>query len=1163
MPNELHLSLFPGLNFVRDEQGHWHTETDENAPIDDPTLKAVASRLPAAPHQPGFSDLFTAAAKSVLPLFRARPSVTSSLFANLTSESVKDDTPVEGPDHEAHLLNLFRQSDDLRLLGLQEASHELLREVSIYVGNIDPLERPKFEVYSLIARAQSHLAGGDLDTARSVLRDGNPEDPRIATFLSAVERSYAVRQSERIIQVVSAAAIVAQKRVGGFDNWANDGRPRARIMEGLQGWAREYRSLVENGMPALEAFERTKYWVMDLDHVGHVMNEEGLWNVVGEIGAMDVPNVNRPDERMNAILLHMGDRLRDRHEGEAASHVYGILENAVSYRESARERLQTLDGDLREGEIRRFLRGLTPWTAERPEDFYGTLITVGTMAITGGVGAAAGRMVAAEAGSALLGRVAAIGFQSFTQPGLNASANGIYNDGLSGLMRGLDPVADGTYMTQVEHNAVLMGGLGAGHFAATRLGGGLLMNLGISVAGMTTFDLITDPRNREVSAGLLIANSLGNDLIGRASGVAQRGVEAAPGLAWRGARALANAPTSVKILAAASLALQGCDAQTALDMIPALGMTSFFGGLALMAYSRFVGIPRGMRSERENGLGAPRGVDPAIPFTADAPLDPEGTNPGAVNPELIWSRARHAVNNFLIRFASFSVKTHAALRNREHPFPDLPLSVSIGHNRGGPSELEIMAGRARHAGEPLTQEVLLNSVLDRARQWAEEYGLVFTSAPNGGRSFTVRDADGNALVNGNVRFGFLPERGPSVEVRTVGPETDPFTDEPTVPNLIVGENASPSPMLEVDPFTGDTDPDIIVRGVPTPDQPGMLNSLGEARPPENPGDDFYTNPDLAVPTETTGAPVPHGPGITTLLGVAMVLGGCDATHAPTAVGVVAALGALIVAGRRFFAPSNLLEAPRSANSAEPAVQSEETPPPSTADALTSMTSRWRDLSTRGLSRDNFAAANRDAEELGRMAGRMFQAGDAEQSAYMELVANLWATGNETLRAHLNPILENAGTTLRPNIIRSLTLRVLRSPSSLRAAANLVSFLPRNDRADILERFVELPGGLATLMNAPRGTLLAADHVVLANAASRSLLEGNNVSLPMIRNLAAGISFEALSPLSRIVLNPRFNLESMATASERRSFLLGLLGGNQISDFEKAVIEEALLPRAIR
>ncbi|MFO1520327.1 MAG: hypothetical protein U1F57_11810 [bacterium] len=450
-----------------------------------------------------FSHAFQSAAKSFLSVFQPRASATEQILWQLNQVKEESDLDSSPSAQIRALLN--------RPLDLGESTHDRLLRVIRFVGNIDPFLRPKFQGYATVAEAQAHLLGGDLDAARATLVGGNRSDPQVASMLSAVERDYSVRQAERIIQVVSAAAMIGQKRIGGFENWAA-GDSRGSLMRGVQSWAREYRNQVAEGSSALVAFERMKFWIRDMDPLGPVMNEEHLWEVVGELGSIDVSRTPRPEERMNAILLHASDRVRDRHEGEAASYLYGILSEGIAYRDTARERLSHFDRDMRESEIRRFLRSLTPWTAERPEDFYGTLWTIGTMAVAGGVAGVAGRFVAAQAGSALAGQIASIATQSFIQPILS---------------QGLNSVADGTYFGEVLHNAALMGGLGLGHAAAARIGGGIFAEMSVSVTGMTAFDLITDARNQEVGLPLLLANSVGNDLIGRASGIVQRRIETA------------------------------------------------------------------------------------------------------------------------------------------------------------------------------------------------------------------------------------------------------------------------------------------------------------------------------------------------------------------------------------------------------------------------------------------------------------------------------------------------------------------------------------------------------------------------------------------------------------------------------------------------------------
>jgi len=718
MPNEFHLSLLTGLRFVRDEQGLWHTEADENEPVEDPTIKAVASRLPAAPHRAGLSDLFNAAAKSVLPLFRGRPNTTSSLFEPLTNDSAKDNSPVEGPDHEAHLLSLFRQSDDLRLLGLQGGSYDRLQEVSSYVSSLNPFIRPKFEAYSTIALAQSHLASGDLDTARSVLVGGLQGDSRIAAMLRAVEGAYAVRQSERIIQVVSAAALIAQKRVGGFENWASDGHRRGDIVTGLQSWAQNYRRLVEEGMPPLEAFERMKFWVRDLEHVGQVMNEENLWSVVGEIGSMNIASIPRPEERMAFTMLHVADRLRDHHEGEAAQHLYSVLENSPA-RDSVRERLSHLDGDLRSGEIRRFLRSFTPWTAERSGDFYGTLITVGTMAASGGIGGLAGRFIAREAASALAGRIVSVATQAGLQPLMS---------------QGLDPIADGTYFTQVSHNAVLMGGLGLGHAAAERIGGGLFTNLGISVSGMTAFDLVTDPRNFDVSPHLLIANSLGNDLIGRASGVAQRGLEVAP--------------NATKILAVASAALAGCDAESVGSTL-SIGA---FAGLWVLNLAMAAGRVRSLRSE------AARRTETITPEIFERV---ENTLIGVENPEIARGREMASVERIIANLTIQHVRTLTHPRDPQFvAAPDLPMSVQTG-----PGHIEIVVPTNHAATRYPTFTALRDGIIEHIRGLSREEGLTIdeTTVTNANtvapRIFSLRGPSGEERVTIEISFQSAPSQG--------------------------------------------------------------------------------------------------------------------------------------------------------------------------------------------------------------------------------------------------------------------------------------------------------------------------------------------------------------------------------------------------------------------
>jgi len=310
--------------------------------------------------------------------------------------------------------------------------------------------------------------------------------------------------------IVAAATLVSQKRIGSVDNLIDGGRNR--LVAGFQGWSEQFGRVAAQNGTALESFDRMKFWIRDLENglVGQVMNEEGLWNVIGEIGTAGTP------EQVEAVVLRTADRLRDRHEGEAARYLYETL-RGTSESSQADGRLGSLNRNLREGEIRRFLRGLTPWTEERPGDFRGTLWNVTTLAASGLVGKFAARAVLGEAAGVLATSAVTIGVQSLAQPVMS---------------HGIDPILEGTYGHEVAANLALAVGLGLGHHAARNVTGlsRAVTAVGISLSGLMLFDLISDSRNREIGAHYLLANAVANDAIGRSSGGMTRAMEVIPNL---------------------------------------------------------------------------------------------------------------------------------------------------------------------------------------------------------------------------------------------------------------------------------------------------------------------------------------------------------------------------------------------------------------------------------------------------------------------------------------------------------------------------------------------------------------------------------------------------------------------------------------------------------
>lgn len=115
------------------------------------------------------------------------------------------------------------------------------------------------------------------------------------TGVSGVSGSQESRQVRNVHQVramtaiVAAATLVSQKRIGSVDNFIDGGRNR--LVDGFQGWSEQFGRVTAQNGTALESFDRMKFWIRDLENglVGQVMNEEGLWNVIGEIGTAGTP----------------------------------------------------------------------------------------------------------------------------------------------------------------------------------------------------------------------------------------------------------------------------------------------------------------------------------------------------------------------------------------------------------------------------------------------------------------------------------------------------------------------------------------------------------------------------------------------------------------------------------------------------------------------------------------------------------------------------------------------------------------------------------------------------------------------------------------------------------------------------------------------------------
>jgi len=382
-----------------------------------------------------------------------------------------------------------------------------------YYRTLNPALQTYYRPLALLAWANLRLLEGDPDGVLSFLQSQQREHSELAqvqpisTISAQLQQRRRILAAQHIYHLGRAVVMIDMEERFALTRFLD----RSGIENRFNAWAQHFQQEVEGGEETLAAFERLKSEFIGIsDQIGPIMNREHLWENVGYIATQQ--DVAQMDSRVFEIATRWRQPLP-----YAATSLYQSLIGS-SYNQEAREAQARLGG-----EVRRFLRNLTPWTAESNRAFARNLFTVGSFAVGGWVSKKVGGFVAARLGALLLPRVMSVGSLFAANAAIRGTswAAGTLTSAttLPFLSHGGDPIVQGTYGQEFSHNLMFLGFLnGAGLWTnilsnpASRAVTGWLT----AVGGMAVYDLSTNPEMRNEHPLELAGYFFAQDALGRA-----------------------------------------------------------------------------------------------------------------------------------------------------------------------------------------------------------------------------------------------------------------------------------------------------------------------------------------------------------------------------------------------------------------------------------------------------------------------------------------------------------------------------------------------------------------------------------------------------------------------------------------------------------------------
>lgn len=390
-----------------------------------------------------------------------------------------------------------------------EIRRNLDQLLSRYQG-LDNGTQIRLRPMAVLAWAQRRLLDGDTDGVLHYLRAQQRQTPELGEVepIHTLENRLNQRQQliagQFISQIAHLAVQIDIENRLPHTRWWNRSQTESR----LQHWAQSYQASVQSGENALAAFERLKPEFLRIsDSLGQVLNEEGLWSRIGAIATQN------SIAGMEMQLMDLASRWSHSHPA-LAGNLYQSLRNSTFSRE-AQEAQARLGG-----EASRFLRNLTPWTAESNQAFAMNLLTVGAFIGAGWIGAGV-RGIAGRSLASLLGaeRAATVGGRFLIGSGQWLAGTVTSAALLPVLTHGGEPFATGTYFREFGHNLLFSGFLGLSeawtHAVRNVMVRGIA-SYASAVGGMAAFDLWTQPALRNESPLELAAYFVAQDALGRA-----------------------------------------------------------------------------------------------------------------------------------------------------------------------------------------------------------------------------------------------------------------------------------------------------------------------------------------------------------------------------------------------------------------------------------------------------------------------------------------------------------------------------------------------------------------------------------------------------------------------------------------------------------------------
>lgn len=1023
MPSELHFSLFPGLDFNRDEVGEWSLglglspQSQRSISLGNennlaPRARELMSRIGDTVTRLGTS-LFAphdTTQREWNALMGKANSLEASLSAQVASlepqsgihrgnaralqrltEDFQDFRPAEeqsptAPIDTPELVHAREQLSELRSL---RASLESLAEQ----GGVG---RPLLVSATVQLRLLTGDPDGALDTVRAERRD-HPETEGVSEMLSSLEFAKRRYAAQIVLQACDAAVSFEAENVS------------------------EYRAgLLRNAVaPGIARFQ---------DQVEHT--ERPITDLINDLYGSD---------------QHFGSILRERGFGQIERVIAsgGTFHEMDTLSAGFRRQFETSTAER----YTQFLFDLTGVFAQSNEAFLKNVSTVIGYRIAGRI---ASNVVMNAAVLPVVFHQNHLTLESYGREFLdNLAFSGSMTlvprlNGIAGHAASIGAMTAYTYVADPESRGVnpfLALVYQAGQHALGRLGH---VSAEQQEAEMAASRAANARLAEVVNRGWDVASSLGNNLIGSASIVAQRGLES-----------ISNA---TKNLAVASAALAGCNAESVGSTL-SIGA---FAGLWVLNLAMAAGRVRSLRSE------AARRTESITPEIFE---HLENTLIGVENPEIARGREMASVERIIANLTIQHVRTLTHPRDPQFvAAPDLPMSVQTGTGH-----IEIVVPTNHTATRYPTSTALRDGIIEHIRGLSREEGLTIGET-------TVTNAD-------TVAPRIFSLRGPSGEERVT----------------------------------------IEISFQSAPPQGREARNIADRTP--------------AIPLHRMAG----------IAGSTLLLGGCEAPGTPATVAITAGfLTAAALIGRAFSRHADTSEAARR-NTApmDPSTEIQIPNAPTAEQQIRSMTSRWRNVHL--IEGASMVRARQDAAELARLRGRMNEQNTDVQIDYIERIAQFWATGDTEIRRTVNDVIQNAGTNLSEGAIRALCSRLLQTSSSTQAVAELAMFLRPESRLAIIASLMGVEGGVTRILNTTH-LVTSAMRPQLAERAAQLLITTNLVNARMVSQFANGVNFESWGPLTRIVLNPRYQLDNLVSPTERRAHLL-----SQATPEEQGLIARAILP----